>query len=178
MNDTRTQPWPAARVEWIPYNTAHPDGVTSVFVQWKGTDACFDYWCECGTAGHFDGYFANTFECAGCHREYTMPATIYPAESNVDAFQHQAVTTDTRNEMAPVEPAEDTVRLMQRLAVVLDSEESARLGLNMIGFGTRDGRLIGHVQRNLLGNYDGTVATDPNTIIDLGPIRHPETNRG
>lgn len=28
------------------------------FIQWKGTDVCMDFHCECGVHMHFDGDFA------------------------------------------------------------------------------------------------------------------------
>jgi hypothetical protein len=47
---------------------------TQVYVQWKGTDVCLDFNCECGTGSHFDGYFLYALQCPGCGRKYDMPA--------------------------------------------------------------------------------------------------------
>ena len=47
------------------YFRGRQDGLTmlrakqraSGFIQWKGTDACFDLTCSCGTLSHYDGDF-------------------------------------------------------------------------------------------------------------------------
>ena len=36
------------------------------FIQWKNTDVCMDFHCECGCANHYDGTFAYVVKCAGC----------------------------------------------------------------------------------------------------------------
>ena len=36
------------------------------FIQWKGTDVCLDFHCECGCSNHYDGTFAYVVKCAGC----------------------------------------------------------------------------------------------------------------
>jgi hypothetical protein len=46
---------------------------TSVFVQWKGTNVCLDYYCECGVQGHFDGFFAYQLRCGACGKVFDMP---------------------------------------------------------------------------------------------------------
>lgn len=48
----------------------------SVFVQWKGTDACIDFYCPCGYHGHFDGPFAYGLRCRNCGRAWTLPHTL------------------------------------------------------------------------------------------------------
>lgn len=52
-----------------------------VFIQWKGTDVCLDFTCECGFTGHFDGYFAYVLRCRGCGKEWEMPWHLYPRPS-------------------------------------------------------------------------------------------------
>lgn len=53
-----------------------------VRVQWKGTDACFDLWCECSLTdpqqafGHFDGYQAYAIECTNCGRKWDLPQEL------------------------------------------------------------------------------------------------------
>jgi hypothetical protein len=47
-----------------------------VFIQWKGTDVCFDFRCECGADAHFDGYFAYAIKCPLCGTIYEMPSTV------------------------------------------------------------------------------------------------------
>lgn len=44
-----------------------------VFIQWKGTDVCLDFICECGIQGHFDGFFAYSLTCPRCDRQWVMP---------------------------------------------------------------------------------------------------------
>jgi len=45
----------------------------SVFIQWKGTDVCLTFRCECGSTGHFDGSFAYQLRCGSCGRVWDMP---------------------------------------------------------------------------------------------------------
>jgi hypothetical protein len=52
-----------------------------VFLQWKGTDACFDFNCSCGWSGHFDGDFAYLVKCGGCQQVWEMPCLLYPRKS-------------------------------------------------------------------------------------------------
>ncbi len=51
---------------------------TNAFIQWKGTDVCLDFRCECGGTCHFDGYFAYTIECPHCARLWEMPMILFP----------------------------------------------------------------------------------------------------
>lgn len=44
-----------------------------VFVQWKGTDVCLTFHCECGERGHFHGDFAYALRCGACGKEWEMP---------------------------------------------------------------------------------------------------------
>lgn len=48
----------------------------SLFIQWKGTDACLDFHCLCGKDGHYDGLFAYGLRCSHCKRVYTLPDTL------------------------------------------------------------------------------------------------------
>lgn len=48
----------------------------NVFVQWKGTDVCLDFHCECGYDGHFDGLFCYGLRCGRCGKTWTMPHTF------------------------------------------------------------------------------------------------------
>lgn len=52
------------------------------FVQWKGTDVCMDFHCECGAHCHFDGYFAYTVKCPHCEIVWEMPWNIYPRKAD------------------------------------------------------------------------------------------------
>ena len=55
---------------------AHGDAPAHSFIQWKGTDVCLDFHCECGTHAHFDGDFAYVIVCPACGAEWEQPATI------------------------------------------------------------------------------------------------------
>ena len=48
-----------------------------VFIQWKNTDVCFDFYCECGAQGHFDGLFAYAVRCDDCGRAWNLPHTLH-----------------------------------------------------------------------------------------------------
>ena len=57
----------------------HPE--TNAFVQWKGTDVCMDFRCECGDGGHFDGDFAYAVRCNGCGTVWEMPSNVFLRKS-------------------------------------------------------------------------------------------------
>jgi hypothetical protein len=59
-----------------------------VFLQWKGTDACFDFHCECGASCHFDGDFAYAVKCPHCGTVWEMPCILYPrkADERLDPY--------------------------------------------------------------------------------------------
>lgn len=46
------------------------------FIQWKGTDICMDFYCECGHQNHYDGYFAYHVICAKCRQIYKLATSI------------------------------------------------------------------------------------------------------
>jgi hypothetical protein len=50
------------------------------FLQWKGTDACFDFHCKCGNHVHFDGMFAYYVKCPWCAVVWQMPFNLFPRE--------------------------------------------------------------------------------------------------
>jgi len=58
--------WPgmkeACRVEEWPKGHA--------FIQWKGTDACMDFHCECGHHNHYDAEFMYRATCEKCQQLY------------------------------------------------------------------------------------------------------------
>jgi hypothetical protein len=49
--------------------------LADVFLQWKGTDACYDFYCTCNpdVPQHFDGMFGGTFRCGGDREEGAEP---------------------------------------------------------------------------------------------------------
>jgi hypothetical protein len=40
------------------------------WIQWKGTDVCMDFHCECGFHGHIDADFVYFIKCSKCNRVY------------------------------------------------------------------------------------------------------------
>ncbi len=58
------------------------------FIQWKGTDVCMDFHCECGQSNHYDGFFAYTIKCKGCGNVYAaspnieMVRILHPTDDN------------------------------------------------------------------------------------------------
>ncbi len=46
------------------------------WIQWKGTDVCMDFHCECGFMGHIDGSFTYIVECPKCHSVYSCNGHI------------------------------------------------------------------------------------------------------
>jgi uncharacterized protein (DUF983 family) len=46
------------------------------FIQWKGTDVCMDFHCECGHHNHYDGYFMYEVECEKCGNKYAPSSSV------------------------------------------------------------------------------------------------------
>ncbi|MES2382335.1 MAG: hypothetical protein V4538_14915 [Bacteroidota bacterium] len=40
------------------------------WIQWKGTNVCMDFHCECGNFAHIDADFAYFIKCHVCNRIY------------------------------------------------------------------------------------------------------------
>lgn len=87
-----------ATVSTDPIGTRKPH----VFVQWKGTDVCLDFFCDCGGGGHYDGDFAYGLRCSDCGTEWLMPHTfgLLPdadgAIQDTDLPHRERPTTDVR----------------------------------------------------------------------------------
>jgi len=77
---------------------------TSVFVQWKGTDVCLDFTCECGAGGHFDGEFAYQLRCSACSRVWDMPHSF--ALIPQQRFEHEIIQ-DVEMDLPVQEPTEE-----------------------------------------------------------------------
>jgi hypothetical protein len=60
-----------------------------VFIQWKGTDACFDFYCECGEHCHFDGFFAYVVQCPVCEQKWEMPCFLTPRKVCADTYSYE-----------------------------------------------------------------------------------------
>lgn len=56
-----------------------------VFVQFKNTDICIDFWCKCGAEGHYDGYFASNVQCPSCGETFSLPHTLQLGSANPEA---------------------------------------------------------------------------------------------
>jgi hypothetical protein len=52
------------------------------WIQWKGTDACIDLHCVCGSHGHIDGDFLYHYKCAKCGRRYALGMNVSLIELN------------------------------------------------------------------------------------------------
>lgn len=48
----------------------------NISIQWKGTNACFDFYCDCGTCMHCDGDFIYFVRCPVCNTVYEMPTEL------------------------------------------------------------------------------------------------------
>lgn len=59
----------------FPFTT--PEGSDAkMHIQWKGTDVCLDFYCPCGTQGHFDGDFAYFIHCPDCGTVYELGTQV------------------------------------------------------------------------------------------------------
>lgn len=82
---------------------------THVFIQWKGTDVCLDFRCECGAYGHFDGGFAYALRCGSCHRAWALPHSValVPLPESWDSAEPCDVADDSGQ---PSTPADGDIR--------------------------------------------------------------------
>lgn len=58
---------------------------THAFIQWKGTDVCMDFHCDCGEHCHVDAMFVYNVKCPGCGTVWQMPSILYPRKAAPDA---------------------------------------------------------------------------------------------
>lgn len=66
----------------------------TVFLQWKGTDACFDFTCSCGNSGHIDADFAYYIECGSCGQIWRMPCDLIATPVDRSESNDQAIWLD------------------------------------------------------------------------------------
>lgn len=59
---------------------------THVFIQWKGTDVCMDFRCECGEDVHIDGMFVYAIECSKCGVRWEMPSILFPRRTHDESI--------------------------------------------------------------------------------------------
>ena len=57
---------------------------TNAFIQWKGTEVCCDFRCECGAEGHIDAMFVYAVACPKCGKTWQMPHSVSLIEQNAD----------------------------------------------------------------------------------------------
>lgn len=50
--------------------------MVNLSIQWKGTNACCDFTCDCGSRYHIDGDFLYAVKCSLCHRIYDIADQI------------------------------------------------------------------------------------------------------
>lgn len=58
------------------------------FIQWKGTNVCMDFHCDCGAHCHYDGYFAYVVQCPHCGAKWEMPELVKPRRVNEKAYAY------------------------------------------------------------------------------------------
>lgn len=94
-----------------------PKSVPNVFIQWKGTDVCLDFHCECGYNGHYDGGFAYGLRCGRCDKTWKVPHTVGLLPDGDDGvvqeteFPHYARRPETNRQVAtPIDSFEDEQR--------------------------------------------------------------------
>lgn len=84
------------------------------FLQWKGTDVCMDFHCECGAHCHFDGDFAYAVKCPHCGTVWQMPCHMFPRKADARTYPYHVENaklldvdedhTNEEGEAVPVEP--------------------------------------------------------------------------
>jgi hypothetical protein len=78
VDDAREQEEKTMSEQGFDYND---DQLPMAFLQWKNTDACFDFYCECGGHSHYDGFFAYYATCPYCETTYQMPFHLFPRKA-------------------------------------------------------------------------------------------------
>lgn len=66
----------------------------SMYIQWKGTDVCLDFSCECGTSSHFDGDFAYQLRCPTCATVYSLGTQVIVKRIEDDGTTPRDLTLD------------------------------------------------------------------------------------
>jgi len=68
----------------LPFDLKSEQPRPNAFIQWKGTDVCMDFWCECGEHSHIDAMFAYAVKCWSCGTVWEMPSHVYPRKAAPD----------------------------------------------------------------------------------------------
>lgn len=50
--------------------------MTDLYINWKDTDLCGNFRCECGSEFHIDAYFVFAVECSACGVIWKTPGTV------------------------------------------------------------------------------------------------------
>ena len=60
----------------------------TVFIRWKGTDACLDLYCVCGAQWHLDADFTYYSRCPACRQIYRLGCHVrmYPVADSSGAL--------------------------------------------------------------------------------------------
>jgi len=81
--------------EMVTATGTRPDGSDlEMFIQWKGTDLCADFHCDCGYDGHLDSEFAYYVKCGGCGTVYELGTQVIARRVAEDAEQRPVVFVD------------------------------------------------------------------------------------
>jgi hypothetical protein len=88
------------------------DTEPSVFIQWKGTDVCMDFYCDCGAQGHFDGDFAYAVKCQHCNQIWEMPCKMFPRKASAATGQYWI------DNAQPIEPDPDFCEQVEKNGVI------------------------------------------------------------
>ena len=69
-------------------------------IQWKGTDVCLDFHCECGNSFHVDGYFAYSLRCINCEKIWKLGSEVSVTElTDRDDYEYgRALVGDQEDE--------------------------------------------------------------------------------
>jgi hypothetical protein len=70
-------------MQWQDFGKIEPSPITKQilshsngFIQWKNTNVCMDFYCECGFQGHIDDDFVYYIECPDCHTVYEVGSRV------------------------------------------------------------------------------------------------------
>lgn len=59
----------------FPFTT--PQGSDAeMFIQWKGTEVCLDFYCPCGESSHLDSAFAYFVQCPSCDTVFELGTQV------------------------------------------------------------------------------------------------------
>lgn len=73
-----------------------------MFIQWKGTDVCLDFYCPCGVHGHLDGDFAYHVMCPACGQVYEMGTQVIARKVEGNEEDNPSTQVLVVNEMEQV----------------------------------------------------------------------------